>query len=176
VLLLFAPLGLSSGILDFLLLLFDEKALHRVVVVMVAHKFSKLDFFREHRPPLVLFFLAIFVVGNLLAFLAHDVLPANLVLLQVFVIPGFIPSVIYRYQSPSDLRTAKVIHGQISTPLVFILEPAEALGLSSLLVACKLEKYGFAELGEDCDDVAFGQLVRQAAKVDIGCVAVVYMP
>ena len=35
---------------------------------------------------------------------------------------------------------------------------------------------GLAELGEDCDDVAFAELVREAADVDIGGVVPVIMP
>jgi hypothetical protein len=35
---------------------------------------------------------------------------------------------------------------------------------------------GLAELGEDCDDVAFAELVGETADVDIGGVVPVIMP
>lgn len=79
-------------------------------------------------------------------------------------------------QSPTYLGAAQIIDGEVCAALVLVFQPAEALGFARFFVADQLEEDGLAELREDGDDVSFRELVRQAAEVDVGCVAVVDVP
>lgn len=80
------------------------------------------------------------------------------------------------YQPPADLRASQVIDSQVCAALILVLEPPETFALTRLLVAHELEEDGLAELREDGDHVAFRELVRQAAEVDVSRVAVVDVP
>lgn len=142
---------------------------------MVSHQKRQLSFLRQHGP-LDFFLAALVVVGYGLALPALDVFPADFEFILVFVVARLIPRVVDPQQSPSDFCAAEIVDRQVGAALVFVLEPAEALGLARLLVAHELEEHRFAELGEDRDDVAFGEVVGEAAKVDKGRVAVVDVP
>lgn len=83
---------------------------------------------------------------------------------------------VHAHHAAPDGRAAEVVDGQVGAALVLVLEPAEAAALARLAVARQLEEDGFAELGEDGDDVALGELEREAAEEDEGGVAVVDMP
>jgi hypothetical protein len=48
--------------------------------------------------------------------------------------------------SSANVCAAEVIDRQVRTPLVFVLEPAEAFGFARLFVPRELEKYGFSKL------------------------------
>jgi hypothetical protein len=80
------------------------------------------------------------------------------------------------HQSTANFRASQVINSQVSAALVFVFQPAETLGLAGFFVADEFEEDGLAELGEDCDYVAFGEFVGETAKVDVCCVAVVDVP
>lgn len=122
------------------------------------------------------FFFTALVLGHSFAFPAHHILPANLELVGVFVISRLVTRVVDAYHPTANLCAAEVVHGQVGASLVLILEPAEALGFAGFVVAGELQKYWLAELGEDGNDVAFGEFVRESAKVHKGRVAVVGVP
>lgn len=105
-----------------------------------------------------------------------DVLPSDLALLHVLVVPRLVARVVHAHHAAPDGRAAKVVHSQVCAALVLILEPAEAPALAGVAVAGQLQEDGLAELGEDGNDVAFGELVGQAAEVDEGGVTVVDVP
>lgn len=71
---------------------------------------------------------------------------------------------------------AQVVDGEVGAALVLVLEPAEAARLARFLVPGELEEGRLAILGEDGDDVALAELVREPAEVDECRVAVVDMP
>lgn len=104
------------------------------------------------------------------------VFPPNLALLHVLVIPRLVSRVVHTDQAASNCCTTKVVHSQVRATLVFVLEPAEAPALAGVAVARQLQEDGLAELGEDCDDIAFGELKWEAAKEYEGGVAVVDVP
>lgn len=79
-------------------------------------------------------------------------------------------------QPAANLSTSNVVDCQVAAALVFVLEPAEAFGLAGFFVANEFEEDGLAVLGEDCDDVPFGEFVGEAAEVDVGGIAVVDVP
>jgi len=60
--------------------------------------------------------------------------------------------------------------------LVLVLEKGETFGLAGFFVAHEVKVSGFAELREDSDDVAFGQVERETADKDEGCAAIVGVP
>ena len=57
-----------------------------------------------------------------------------------------------------------------------ILEEGEAFGFACFLVAHEVEIGRLAELGEDCDNVAFGEVKGKPANEDEGCAAIVGVP
>lgn len=171
--LLFLLLGSSPSLFDLRFLLVYQERLHRVIVVVVAHQKCQLSLLWQLGPR---FLLAGLILGYMLALLAHDVLPANLELVLVLIVAGLVSRVVHPYKPAADLCATNVIDCQVGAPLVLILQPAEALGLAGLLVAHEFDEYGLAELGEYGDYVAFGEFVGEAAKVDVGSVAVVRVP
>lgn len=104
------------------------------------------------------------------------VLPPHLALLEVLVVPRLVPGVVDAHHAAPDGRAAEVVDGQVRAALVLVLEPAEAAALARLAFARQLEEDGLAELRENGDDVALGELEREAAKEDEGGVAVVDVP
>lgn len=104
------------------------------------------------------------------------ILPANSALFQVLVVSRLVPCVIHAHHTASDLRAAEVVHGQVRAALVLVLEPTEASALAGFAVARQLQEDGLAELGEDCDDIAFGELKGEATKENERGVAVVDVP
>lgn len=170
--------GLDEGLSsfgDFLLLLFNHVGLHGVVVVMFSHELCQLNLLLQHGS----IWLVVFggggaggtgVVGSRLLVLA------DVVLVLVIVVLFLVARVVDGEQPPHDGCAAKIVNSQITAPLVLVLEPCEALALARLLVAHQAHPHGFAVLGEDCDDIAFGKVEWKAANVDVGCVAVIGVP
>lgn len=117
-----------------------------------------------------------FVFGQWFALFALEVLPTNFELVLVLVIALRVASVIDAQKAPTNFCTTEIVHGQIGALLVFVFEPPKSLRLACFLIAYKLQKYGLAKLRENCDYVAFGELVRQAAEINVRRVAVVGMP
>lgn len=93
---------------------------------MVMNKFGQLSFFLQHWP-LWLFIVAAFVVGQVLAFLALEMLPSNSKLVLVLVVARLVSRVVYSYQPSTDFGSTEIIYREIAAFLVFIFEPAEAL-------------------------------------------------
>lgn len=174
--LLLLPLSLFPSLLDLLLLLLDQEPLHRIVVVVLAHQNGQLPLSRKHRPRSRRLLLFLTTVLHRLPLPAQHILPPNLELLPVLVVPQLVPRMIHAHHAPAHVRAAEVVHREVGAALVLVLEPAEALGLARLLVAHELQEGRLAELGEDGDDVALGELVGEAAEVDVGRVSVVDVP
>lgn len=76
----------------------------------------------------------------------------------------------------ANRSTAEIVHGEVRAALVLVLQPPKTLALAGLMVACELEEDGLAVLRENSDDIALRELVGEAAKVDVGCVAVIDVP
>lgn len=72
---------------------------------------------------------------------------------------------------PHHARAAEVIHREVRRALVFIFQKREAFALPGLFVADEIDVGRFPELGEDGQDVAFGQVEGEAAYVDVGRVS-----
>lgn len=104
------------------------------------------------------------------------IFPPHFALLEILIVLLLVSRVVHTDHPSADSRTSQIIHGQIGAPLVFIFQPAETPALARLAVARQLEENRLAELGEDCDDIAFGKLIGEAAEVDKGGVAVVDVP
>lgn len=177
-LLLRPPPFLFQRLFNLLLLLLYQEHLHRVVVIMIHHQLLQLHLLPQHlpRPLLFLFFRLPTLVSFTSSLPPHDILPPNLPLLRILVVPLLISCMINPYQPATDLRSAQVIDSQVRAALVFVLEPPETFALAGLLVAHELEEDGLAELGEYGYHVAFGEFVGEAAEVDVGRVAVVDVP
>jgi hypothetical protein len=60
--------------------------------------------------------------------------------------------------------------------LILILQKRETLALARLLVSDEIDMRGVPELRENGNDITFGDVKRQPADVDVGCVAVVGVP
>jgi hypothetical protein len=67
---------------------------------------------------------------------------------------------VYAHDAAQNVGPSEIIDGEIGAALVLVLEPAEALGLSRLLVAGEFDKDGLAKLRKDDNNVALGELVR----------------
>lgn len=98
------------------------------------------------------------------------------IILHSFLLPPLIPNMIHTQHPPHNTRPSQIIHRQIRTPLILILQKSKPSALTRVLVADEVEMDGFSELGEDGYDVAFAEVVGEAADVDEGCVSVVGVP
>lgn len=78
--------------------------------------------------------------------------------------------------SAADFCAAQIVDGQVGAALVLVLEPTKALGFTGFLVADEFEEDGLAELREYGNDVALGEFVWQAAKIDKSRIAVICVP
>lgn len=181
-------------LIDLLLFLLDQELLHRVVVIVTLDQELQLPLLLEHRPmPPRLLPVHIRVratsttgvrilgrslptVALLLPFPALYVLPPDLALLEVLVVPRLVPRVVDADEAAPDSGAAEVVNGQVGAALVLIFEPAEAAALARVAVARQLEEGRLAVLREDGDDVALGELEGQPAEEDEGRVAVVDVP
>lgn len=101
---------------------------------------------------------------------------ANVAFIFVFVVAFLVAGVVDGEHFAHDGCAAEVVDGQVAAPLVLVFQPAEAPALAGFLVAHEADPDGLAILGEDCDDVSFGQVEVEAADVDVGRVAVVGVP
>lgn len=164
-----------SGLFDLLLLFLNQKGLHRVIVIVVVYQLCQLSLFVEHGS-LWCLVVAVLVLRQRLAFLPLDVFPADLELVLVLVIARRVSGVVHAQQSPGHLCAAEIVDSEIRALLVLVLEPPESLGLARLLVAHKLQEHGLAKLRKDGNYIALGELVGQAAKVDVCGIAVIGMP
>lgn len=184
------PLLLSAQRLsNFLFLLVNQELLHRIILIMPLHQILQLPLLLQRRPAHTPQLFLPFCV-RATPRLAHNhvpiirlalreppqILPPDLALLGILVIPRLIPRVVDADQATANVRAPEVVDGEIRRPLVLVLEPAESLALARLGIARQLEEDGLAKLREDGDDVAFGQLVGQPAEVNVGRVAVVDVP
>lgn len=171
-------------VLDVFLLLVYHESLHRVVIVVVFDQELQLPFFLQQRPgrfllPAIPVRTSAFAPTATLRATALPpcyVLPANFAFLGILVVARLVPCMVYPNESPANLSAPEVVDGQVGATLVLVLQPSEALRLARLLIANHLEEDGFAKLREYGDDVAFGELVRKTAKVNVGRVSVVDMP
>lgn len=111
--------GLPPSLVDFFLLLFDKKGFHRVVVVVIPHQKRQFPLFRQ-RWSLDLFVLA-FAILDLLALFLHDILPPDLELLLIFVIPCLVPRVVNSHQAAGNICASEVIYSEVGAPLIFVL-------------------------------------------------------
>lgn len=102
--------------------------------------------------------------------------PVDLSVVGVLVVAELVARMVDADDAAGNGGAANVVDGEVGAALVFVLEPTEAARLAGFLVAGKLDEDGLAKLREYGDDVALGQVQRQAAKVDEGGVAVVDVP
>lgn len=151
-----------------LFLLFYEILLHRIILIMVPQQRRQFLPLLQHRPCL-----------HLILSLTSRIPFHSSILQAIFlflIVPLLILRMIHLQHPPHDRRSSQVIHGQVRATLILILEEREPFGLAGLLVADELDERGFPELGEDGDDVAFGEVEGEAADVDVGGVGVVAVP
>lgn len=78
--------------------------------------------------------------------------------------------------SSHDRSTPQVIHSKVRAPLIFIFQKCKSLGFSGFFVTHEVDIHGLAELGEDGDDIPFGELEREPSDVYVRCIAVVGVP
>lgn len=125
-LVLFLIVGLGARLFNFLLLLFDQETLHRVIVIVIPDQKRKLPLLWQHWSFLFLV-LAALILRHLLSLLSHDILPSNFELFRVFIIACLVSRMVNTEQAPSNLCASQVINSQVCAALVLILEPPETL-------------------------------------------------
>lgn len=103
----FLLLGLPFRLVNLLLLFLDEESLHGIVIVVVPHETRQLSLFRQHGSRL--FLLAALILGDGLALPALHVLPADLELLRVLIVPGFVVRMVDAYHPAANLCAAEVV-------------------------------------------------------------------
>lgn len=83
---------------------------------------------------------------------------------------------IHPQQAAQDLGTTQIVHSKITAPLILVLEEAKPFAFASLTVTDQVQMCRIAKLRKDCHHIAFGQIKRESANVDVGCVSVVGVP
>lgn len=150
------------SLLDFFPLLFDQELLHGIVLVVIPDEQRKLPLLWEHGPLFLLVVFLVVLLGIFGTFARRFALalrhgrPVDFALVRVLVVAELVTRVVDADEPVADGGAAEVVDGQVGAALVFVLEPAEALGFAGLFVARQLEPDGLAELREDGDDIAFG--------------------
>lgn len=174
----------SSTSVRIFLLLSCHIVFHRVLIVF-AVLFDGQSFFATDSPsPLLssglVLALSFSVTGPLctsvplcLQFGFHSLNPPRILILVVSLL---VPRMINPQHATQHLSTGQIIHRQITTPLIFILQEAKALGFTGLAVPDEIEVCRIAKLREDGDDIAFAKVQGDATDVDPGCIFVVGMP
>lgn len=176
--------GLFQRFSNFFSLFFYEVLLHWIVIIVVPEKFLQLDFFSNQWSCLL--FFAFTFVGFPASFPSTFAFAVRVVTCLVFVLFVanafnfafflFVSRVIYTDHSAHDSSTTQVVHGQVAALLVFIFQEAESARLARFFVSDEIDVHGVAILAEDCQNVSFGKLERQAADVKVSCVAIVGVP
>jgi hypothetical protein len=161
--------------LQLLPLFLNQELPHRILLVVLQQQLLELLLFLERffffipvAVPVVLRALRVVVVlpGHRQPLHAQHRLPVAVALVRVVVVAGLVSRMVDSHLAPEDIGAVEVVDGEDGAAAILILEPAEALGLARLLIARHLDEDGLAILREDDDDVAFGELKRDAAKVD----------
>ena len=143
---------------------------------MFTQQFLQLDLLLQHRPlltspPLPPPSLPIRIrILLLITHQSRNIIPFLLILALL------IPRMIHAQHAPKNRSSGEIIHSQIRTALVLILKKRETTALAGFLVPHEIDVHGFAVLREDGHHVAFGEIERKPADVEVGCVTVVGMP
>lgn len=114
-------------------------------------------------PPLLLIWLSI----------PHQ---ARNIITLLLILASLVPHMVYTNHSSQDRRSTQVINSKVRTALVFVLQERKASTLSCFFVADEVHVHWFSELRTDGYHVSFGEVVGEAADVDVSCVAVVCVP
>lgn len=80
--------------------------------------------------------------------------------LLFLIIPHLVFRMVHLQYFPHNRRSAQIIDRQICTSLILIFQEREPLGFARFFVPDEFHEGGFPELGEDGDDVAFGEVER----------------
>ena len=75
---------------------------------------------------------------------------------------------VYLQHPAHHARAAEVVHREVRRALVFIFQEREPFAFPGFLVADQVDVGRLAKLGEDGQDVAFGEVEGEAAYVDVG--------
>lgn len=122
----FLHLRFSSCLLDLLLLLFHQKCLHRVVLVMVSYQDGELSLFWKHWPLRCFPLLTLLIIRLQFSLLAHHSLPADVELGRILIVPRLVSRMVDTDDPSSNVGSAEIVDGEVCTALVFVLEPPEA--------------------------------------------------
>jgi len=175
-------------LLDLLLLLLHHVRLHRILLVVVLQQSLQLKLLLDHRSWLLL--AAACTARSRpamtppprprfppsIAVTLYPPVLTNIPLLLILIVPLLISRMINSKHTAHDRGPTKIIHRQITAPLIFVLKPCETPTLARILVPSQFDPYRVAVLGKDRDNVALGQLEGKTADVDVGRVAVVGVP
>lgn len=158
--------------LDFSLFLSNKILLHGILVVLVSHQRFELHLLLEQRP-LRFWQSALSTVSA-----AGRLLPRSQSVISavVLVLPTLVSDVIDAQHPAENRGAAQIVDGQVGAALVFVLQKRKASALACLLVAHEIHMDGLAKLREYRHYIALGQIVGQAANVDVCGVPVVGVP
>lgn len=97
-----------QSVLNLLLLLLHQVTLHRIIVIMVHYELLQLHLLLQHLTRPLGLLLTLRLLGCLRSVSSlppHDILPPNLPLLRILVVPLLVPRMVNPYQPPTDFRT-----------------------------------------------------------------------
>jgi len=84
--------------------------------------------------------------------------------------------VINTQDTSKHLGPIEIVYGQYRTTLIFVLQKCKPSSLASVFVARHVEVDDFTVLGEDANDIAFAEIIWQAADKNVRAVFVLSMP
>jgi hypothetical protein len=165
---------------NFLSLLLHEIGFHRIILIVLLQQLGQLNLLLEQWPlrfaltgtlrsPPLPTIVSLFVSRVRLLFL---LVPNTLNLAFLFLVSRMI----HTHHATHDTCSAKIIHSQVATALILILQKAETSTLARFLVADQVDVYRVSVLAENGENVALAELKWQASNVKVGRVAIVGMP
>jgi hypothetical protein len=91
-----------------------------------------------------------------LTFSLKHVLPANLELVWILIVPRLVSRMIDADKATTHICSSEVVDRQVGTSLVLVLKPSETFGLASLFITGQFQPNWFSELRENRNNIAFG--------------------
>jgi hypothetical protein len=151
---------------NFLLLFLHQICLHRIIIIVLADQLGQFDFFFNQwsidiagafasLPPLSS--TALLRILRVVLRIILQLLISHTLDLTIFLL---IARVIDADHAAHHARSTEIVHSQIATSLVLILQETESATLARILVADQVDVDRVPILTKDCKNISFAKFER----------------